>query len=139
MKRNLSMALLVVASTSYVSSYSQKPRLNPSIGPADTRQYANVRDAQAWRNPKLVIQADGVVVQARGIDGRKHVALVDLEQVLASLPKESWPYGRVIMQSDQSVLPVPSDQYRQKMGETRTAVAKLLKELDIKAELWASA
>jgi hypothetical protein len=118
--------------------WAQPNHLNPAIGPAEPTRYANIRNGQEWKNPVLIIQADGVELIAAGIS-RKHVSTRDLVRELIGLSLNAWPYGRVVAQSDQSILPVPWDEYERKMAETRAAVAKLLKELDIKAEFWPSA
>ena len=115
--------------------------LNPAIGPAKPALYRLVQEAREWQNPILIVQDDGVEVQAKGItgnDGRRHVAVDELKALLISLPVSAWPYGRVVAQSDQGILPVPFEDYVRKMSLTRPRVALVLNELHITAELWPS-
>ena len=115
--------------------------LNPAIGPPNQVLYRSVRDARKWRNPILIIQGDGVDVKGTGItgiNGTHHVAVDDLKALLIRLPVSAWPYGRVVAQTDQGILPVPFEDYRRKMSQTRARVTRVLKELQITAELWPS-
>jgi hypothetical protein len=90
--------------------------------------YRRVQDAEKWRNPILTVQDDGV-----------DVAVDELKAVLITLPVRAWPYGRVVAQTDQSILPVPWEDYLRNMSQTRARVSQVLKELHITAELWPSA
>jgi hypothetical protein len=116
-------------------------QLNVAIRPPTPRLYRSVRDARDWQNPILTVQDDGIDVQAKGITdtgGRKHVAVEDLKALLVSLPVSAWPYGRVVVQSDQGILPWPAGDYVRKMSKTRQRLALILKDLHITAELWPS-
>jgi hypothetical protein len=124
------------------SSVVADGQLNAAIGPPNPALYRRVQDAEKWRNPILTVQDDGVDVQAKGItgiNGRKHVAVDELKAVLITLPVRAWPYGRVVVQTDQSILPVPWEDYLRNMSQTRARVSQVLKELHITAELWPSA
>lgn len=115
--------------------------LNAAIGRPNPALYRSVQDAREWQNPILIVQDDGIDVQGKGItgiNGRKHVAVDDLKALLISLPVSAWPYGRVVVQTDQGLLPWPSEDYLRKMSQTRPRVARVLKELHITAELWPS-
>jgi hypothetical protein len=115
--------------------------LNPAIGPPNPALYRRVQDGRKWRNPIIIVQDDGVEVQAKGItgiNGRKHVSVDELKALLISLPVSAWPYGRVVGQTDQHILPVPFEDYGRKMSEMRPRVALVLNELHITAELWPS-
>lgn len=115
--------------------------LAPTIGPPNRALYRSIRGARAWQNPIIIVQDDGVDVQAKGvtgINGSKHVAVEELKALLASLPVSAWPYGRVVAQTDQGILPVPFDEYLRKMSQTRQRVAVVLKALRISVEFWPS-
>jgi hypothetical protein len=113
-------------------------QLSAAIGAPKRAQYQSILDGKDWRNPIITIQDDGVNVRAKGIAGTKHIPVTELKRLLISLPVSSWPYGRVIAQSDQGILPLPPDEYLRRMAEIRTQVAGILKELDITATFWPS-
>jgi len=113
---------------------AQSDHLNPTIGSVDPARYAKIQVPQ-WKNPILVIQSEGVELRATGVSQR-YVSTAALKRVLISLPVGAWPYGRVVAQTDQHILPVPWNEYLRKMAETRAAGAQLLRDLDVKADVW---
>jgi hypothetical protein len=132
---------IVLAIVSLIGPQAAAPgqRLNPSIGQPNPRLYGDVVDARNWKNPILTIQDDGVNVSMGGRSVPRHVPTDRLGQFLVELPVSAWPYGRVVAQSDQGIVPVGSDDYLRRMAATRARVAEILKRLDIMAELWPSA
>jgi len=132
---HVAIAVAVVTASWGLSANDQ---LNGAIGRPNRALYRSVHDARDWQNPIIIVQDDGVEVRARGIDGRRHVSVDDLKGLLISLPVSAWPYGRVVAQTDQGILPVPWEDYVRRMATTRTGVAIILKDLDITAELWPS-
>jgi len=114
-------------------------RLNAAIGPPNVALYRSIHDSRDWRNPILIVQDDGVLVTATGAVDPTHVAIEDVKGFLIRLPVGAWPYGRVVAQSDQSILPVPWDDYLRNMSKIGQRLAIVLKDLDIRVEFWPSA
>jgi hypothetical protein len=133
---------VVLAVTALVgSAVIADGHLNAAIGRPSRALYRSIQDARDWQNPLIIVQDDGVDVQAKGItgiNGRKHVSVEDLAALLISLPVSAWPYGRVVVQTDQGVVPSPAGDYLRKMAQTRPRVAIVLKKLRITSELWPS-
>ena len=116
-------------------------QLNTAIGRPNRVLYRSIQDAREWRNPILIVQDEGVEVRAKGlvgVNGGKHASVEDLKALLISLPLNAWPYGRVVMQTDQGIVPDPADEYLRKLSQTRRRVAVVLESLGITAELWPS-
>jgi hypothetical protein len=63
---------------------------------ASPEKYRGMRDMKGWRNPYLIVRADGVAL----LDPDDHVERVfkaeELTQELGKLPASAWPYGRVV-------------------------------------------
>jgi hypothetical protein len=112
-------------------------RLNAAIGPPNVTMYRSIRDSRDWRNPILIVQDDGVWIKANRLD--THVAIEDVKGFLIGLPVSAWPYGRIVAQSDQGILPVPFDEYIRNMSRIRQRLAVVLRDLHIHVELWPSA
>ena len=75
-------------------------RLDSRIPPADPAKYDAIREATEWKNPKVTILANGVLVWSDALeDGRQTIEVSELGQVLVSLPVSAWPYGRVVLAS----------------------------------------
>jgi hypothetical protein len=55
----------------------------------------------AFRNPIIVVMADGVLLSAQGLErGGKRIPVQELSAALVALPVRAWPYGRVVWESD---------------------------------------
>jgi len=107
-------------------------QLDSRIGPPVRTLYEGIRDGQDWRNPQLSVCADGVHLTARSIKHESLVSIRDLRAALVKLPPESWPYGRVIVISNCSLVD-PADQDR---GERRAEVEVVLSSLKLRVERW---
>jgi len=67
-----------------------------AIPAADSAKYEHIRDMKNWRNPYLIVRADGVAL----FDVADHAEIIlkpdELLPALAKLPASNWPYGRVV-------------------------------------------
>ena len=74
-----------------------------AIAPADPAQYDNIQDMRKWRNPYLIVRADGVAMY----DSADHAEIIlktdELLPALARLPAAKWPYGRVVAAAESGV------------------------------------
>jgi hypothetical protein len=69
--------------------------LDSSIPEADPKKYADVLDPHDWKNPFLLVGADGIEIVVPG-EQRSQVPAEALAEALAKLPASAWPYGRVV-------------------------------------------
>jgi len=67
-----------------------------AIPPADSTRYEHVRDMKNWRNPYLIIRADGVALFDVADSAEIILKPEELLPALAKLPASNWPYGRVV-------------------------------------------
>jgi hypothetical protein len=67
-----------------------------AIPPASARQYDQIRDMKAWKNPYLIVQSDGVALLDAADNAEIHLKPDELLPALAKLPASNWPYGRVV-------------------------------------------
>jgi hypothetical protein len=67
-----------------------------AIPAAQSSAYDSVKDMKQWRNPYLIVRADGVVL----FDAPDNAEIIlkpdQLLPTLATLPTADWPYGRVV-------------------------------------------
>jgi len=74
-----------------------------AIPPATPEKYRGMRDMKGWRNPYLILRADGVGL----LDPENHLERIlkpgELTQALGNLPPSAWPYGRVVAVSESGV------------------------------------
>jgi hypothetical protein len=132
----LALGAQYLQAVSQVSTISPYQSLDKRIPIADPQKYKGIRDAQNWLNPILTIQADSIRVNGKGFS--KVVAPEGLRQALVNLSLDAWPYGRVVMASDNGLRAADgSDDEPIKCNHRMTE--ELLKELGIKVEWWPSA
>jgi hypothetical protein len=67
-----------------------------SIPPADSAQYDRIQDMRKWRNPYLIVRADGVALLDSADSAEIILQTDELLPALARLPAAKWPYGRVV-------------------------------------------
>jgi len=66
------------------------------IPSADAAQYDHISDMKNWRNPYLIVGADGVALLDAADNAEIRLKPDDLLAALARLPASNWPYGRVV-------------------------------------------
>ncbi len=67
-----------------------------AIPAADPGRYEHVRDMKNWRNPYLIVRADGVALLDSADSAEIILKPDELLPALARLPASNWPYGRVV-------------------------------------------
>lgn len=67
-----------------------------AIPTAEPTQYSRIQDMKNWRNPYLIVKADGVALFDVADNAEITVKPEDLLATLAKLPASDWPYGRVV-------------------------------------------
>ena len=67
-----------------------------AIPPADSTKYLHIQDMKKWRNPYLIVRADGVALFDVADSAEIILKPDELLPALAKLPASNWPYGRVV-------------------------------------------
>ena len=65
----------------------------PQAAPA---QYDRIQDMKKWRNPYLIVRADGVALYDSADSAEILLKTDEVLPALARLPASNWPYGRVV-------------------------------------------
>jgi hypothetical protein len=74
-----------------------------AIPAADAAQYGRVVDMKNWRNPYLIIRADGVVLFDAANNAEITLKTEEVLPALSRLPASNWPYGRVVAAAENGV------------------------------------
>jgi hypothetical protein len=106
------------------------PGLDPSIPPPDPHTYATIEDPQEWKNPFLIVGANGVEIVAAG-ERRPAVAVEALVEALVELPPSAWPYGKVVAARPRAGGEAP-------VADVETRVEEELEPLGVVVEWWPS-
>jgi hypothetical protein len=121
--------------TLYVQLQPSNP-LSQRIPGADPKKYQGIRDAKDWRNPYLIVRADGIEVV--GVtDGRRPLTVDAVTEILKGLPDSAWPYGLVVAIQDAGLVASESDGSR--IEANRNLLLGRLTELGVIVGLWPSA
>ena len=103
MLSSLRVAILLGLSLSGVACNSKPAAQIPdpaaalqAIPAANSAQYEQIQDMKKWRNPYLIVRAEGVTLYDAADNAE---ILLKTDEVLAALgkiPAANWPYGRVV-------------------------------------------
>jgi len=63
---------------------------------ADPALYERIQDMKRWRNPYLIVRADGVALYDSADSAEILLKTDEVLPALARLPASNWPYGRVV-------------------------------------------
>lgn len=74
-----------------------------AIPQADLAQYDRIQDMRKWRNPYLIVRADGVALYDSAESAEIILKTDEVLPALAGLPASKWPYGRVVAVSENGV------------------------------------
>jgi len=75
-----------------------------TIPAADTAKYSRIQDMKNWRNPYLIVRADGVALFDVADSAEIILKPEELLPALAKLPASNWPYGRVVAAAEAGVI-----------------------------------
>jgi hypothetical protein len=100
--------------------------LRERIPDADPRKYQGIHDGKDWKNPCLIVKADGVVISGVTSDGNP-ISVGAVATALERLPDSAWPYGSVVAVQDIAT----SEPERPKIEAIRMSMESLLGELGI--------
>jgi hypothetical protein len=92
-------------------------------------KYRSLIHRKGWRNPYLIIRADGVGL----LDPDDHLERIlkpeELTQALGNLPLSAWPYGRVVAVTENGVRSGANDDV--KIRANRAIVAGTLESMHV--------
>lgn len=97
---------LIVAACSSEQNSSKMPApeaVLQSLPQADPAQYDRIQDMKKWRNPYLIVRADGVALYDSADSAEILLKTDEVLPALARLPASNWPYGRVVAAAETGV------------------------------------
>jgi len=101
--------------------------LRERIPDADPKKYKVIHDGKDWKNPCLMVRADGVVIF--GVNDGNPIPVKAIESALERLPDSAWPYGSVVAVEDyRSAMSGPD---RPQIEANKALLEPLLGELGI--------
>lgn len=130
---------VIAAAAAVLASCSAAPQTPDATALATTRilaipeptpeKYRTLVHMKGWRNPYLIIRADGVGL----LDPENHLERIlkpgELTQALGNLPPSAWPYGRVVAVTEIGVRGGAGDDV--KIRTNRAVVAGTLESLHV--------
>ena len=100
----LLLSVPVIACSTENAAKSPDPQIAlHAIPAADPAQYDNIQDMRKWRNPYLIVRADGVALFDSADNAEIFLKTDDLLPALARIPAAKWPYGRVVAAAENGV------------------------------------
>ena len=116
-----------------VSNSGTSPLKNRIPAP-DPAKYRSILDARDWRNPYLMVRADGIDVRAiSAVTGIPAMSPADVVWYLEKLPSIAWPYGLVVAVQENGVRALGDDDC---IRENRDELLRFLKAAGVETELW---
>jgi len=97
------LAMMLTGCTKQPEQQTPDPQaILQAIPAADSTKYDTVRDMKNWRNPYLIVRADGVALFDVADSAEIVLKPTELLPELAKLPASNWPYGRVVAATENS-------------------------------------
>jgi hypothetical protein len=112
-------------------SAPQKPSptaILQGIPSADSAKYDHIQNTKNWRNPYLIIRADGVALYDPADSAEIILKPGEVIGALAQLPRSNWPYGRVVAATETAAA---SDQDGIAIRRNKGLVGGLLEEAHV--------
>jgi hypothetical protein len=93
----LLLSIAAIACSAGTAAKPPDPQITlQGIPAADPAQYDNIQDMRKWRNPYLIVRADGIALFDPANNAEIILKTDELLPALARLPAAKWPYGRVV-------------------------------------------
>lgn len=90
------LCLAMCACSRQVPAAPSPEAILQAIPNPNTAEYEHVKDTKNWRNPYLIVRADGVALFDSADSAEIILKPDELLGALAKLPASYWPYGRVV-------------------------------------------
>lgn len=99
-----------------------------AIPSADPAKYDQIHNTKNWRNPYLIVRADGVALYDTADSAEIILKPDEVIGALAELPPSNWPYGRVVAATETVAA---SDQAGVAIRRNKGLVGGLLEEAHV--------
>lgn len=117
------------APTQAAASQSSARMRIESLPAGDPQKFHDVRKMRDWKNPYLIVRADGVALLDVSDNEEKLLTPDQLLDALGNLPTSAWPYGRVVAVAESATATSDSDKAR--LRKNRALVAGSLQNMQI--------
>jgi hypothetical protein len=74
-----------------------------AVPPASPEKYRNMPDMKNWRNPYLIVLPEGVGLLDPANNEQRLLKTGEVLNALAALPPSAWPYGRVVVVTENAI------------------------------------
>jgi hypothetical protein len=95
-----------------------------AIPSADPQRYRSMTDMKNWRNPYLVALPEGVGLLDANNNELRLLKTTEVLETLAALPASAWPYGRVVVLTENPI--TSTEQQRVAIRRNKNIVAGTL-------------
>ncbi|MFZ0301397.1 MAG: carboxypeptidase-like regulatory domain-containing protein [Terracidiphilus sp.] len=102
--------------------------LTARIPSADPKKYQGIHDGKDWRNPYLIVRADGIEIAGTAREGSP-IPVESVAAALEGLPDSAWPYGLVVAVRENGV--GASEAERSRIEANQVSLEPLLSELGV--------
>ena len=96
----LALALSVLLAACSTEQSAAKPAdpetILGALATPDPAQYDRIQEMKQWRNPYLIVRADGIALYDSADSAEIILKPQEVVPQLAKLPASNWPYGRVV-------------------------------------------
>jgi hypothetical protein len=99
-----------------------------TIPSADPTKYDHIQNTKNWRNPYLIVRADGVALYDPADSAEIILKPEEVIGALAQLPRSNWPYGRVVAATETAAA---SEQAGVALRRNKGLVGGLLEEAHV--------
>jgi hypothetical protein len=99
-----------------------------AIPDADPAKFDHIQNTRNWRNPYLIVRADGVALYDTADSAEIILKPEEVIGALAQLPRSDWPYGRVVAATE---IAAASDQAGIAIRRNKGLVGGLLEEAHV--------
>ena len=127
----LSLVLQAISCASGQKAITSVP-LRERIPPADPSRYLGVKDYTQWKNPYLVVKAEGIEIVG-STKAEQSIAVERIPAILGELPRSAWPYGLIVAIQENGVR-AATDTPR--INANRDKLLRLLKDMGVGVSLW---
>jgi hypothetical protein len=86
----------MMACTQNASTVPDPQAVLQNIPEPNHAQFDHIQDMKQWRNPYLIVRADGVALYDSADSAEIILKPDEVLAALAKLPASDWPYGRVV-------------------------------------------
>jgi hypothetical protein len=135
----ISMLVLLTGFVAFAQQPTNKAApLRSRVPVAKPEKYRDVRDAAQWKNPCLIVYANGVQIRVNGaaLSGPT-IPIPDVVGYLEKLPDKVWSYGLVVAVQPNGVVG-SKDEFASEERNLSELIRRL-KDAGVQAELWPSA